>query len=61
MSNKKQLVFALRPLILSTFCFHQPMNMKNIQLSPNFYSKIRKNNKIMVNFQIFEKKKLKIL
>ena len=31
-----------------------------MQQNPNFYSKIRKNNKIMANFQIFEKKVKKI-
>ena len=31
------------------------MNMRNIQLNPNFYSKIQKNNKIVANSNIFEK------
>ena len=61
MSNQKQWVFAPRPLIYSIFCLHQQMNMEKKELNPYFYSKIQKNNKIMKNFKIFEKKKMKIL
>ena len=57
MGNQKQWVFAPRPLIFSIFCLHQPMNMEKKELNPYFYSKIQKNNKIMTNFKIFEKKK----
>ena len=56
MSNQKQWVFAPRPLIYSIFCLHQQMNMEKKELNPYFYSKIQKNNKIMTNFKIFEKK-----
>lgn len=56
MSIQKQWVFAPKPFVSLKFFFYQTMNMRKLQLNPNFYGK----NKIIIKlWQIFKFSKRK--